>query len=302
MAPSFVMPPEAPLDRPLVIDGVTLASRLFVGTGKYASHAEMRAALEASGTQLVTVAIRRVNFDAKQGTSLLDHLDRARFRLLPNTAGCYTAKDAVRTAKLARDLLETGWVKLEVLGDPRTLLPDPVGTLEAAAQLADAGFRVFAYTSDDPHLAVRLVEAGVTCVMPAGSPIGSGRGIANPSNLRILRELIDVPLIVDAGIGTASHVAQAMELGADGVLLNSAIAGALDPVRMAGAMRDACVAGREAYLAGRIGERLYANASSPEEGLIEEAGPSEGGSAQRWQGSGASRRGDLESAPREATS
>ena len=238
----------------------------------------MRASLEASGTQLVTVAIRRVNFDAKQGTSLLDHIDRERYRLLPNTAGCYTVKDAVRTAKLARDLLETPWVKLEVLGDPRTLLPDPIGTLEAAQQLADAGFRVFAYTSDDPRLGVRLVEAGVTCVMPAGSPIGSGRGIANPDNLRILRELIEVPMIVDAGIGTASHVAQAMELGADGVLLNSAIAGALDPIRMARAMAAACEAGRDAYLAGRIGERLYANASSPEEGLIEEAGPGDPGS------------------------
>ncbi len=280
MTDAFPLSDAAPLDHPLVIDGQALSSRLFVGTGKYASHAEMCAALEASGTELVTVAIRRVNFDAKQGTSLLDHLDRERYRLLPNTAGCYTVQDAVRTAKLARDLLETPLVKLEVLGDPRTLLPDPVGTLQAAQQLAADGFRVLAYTSDDPRLAVRLVEAGVECVMPAGSPIGSGRGIANPSNLRILRELVQVPVIVDAGIGTASHVAQAMELGADGVLLNSAISGALDPVRMARAMAAACEAGRNAYLAGRIPERLYANASSPEEGLIEEAGPSEGGRAQ----------------------
>ncbi|MEZ5973923.1 MAG: thiazole synthase [Planctomycetota bacterium] len=247
-----------------------------MGTGKFATHAEMREALEVSGTELVTVAIRRVNLDAPQGSSLLDHIDRGRYALLPNTAGCYTAKDAVRTALLARDLLETDLVKLEVLGDPRTLLPDPLGTLEAAEQLVAKGFKVLAYTSDDPRLAVHLQNAGVESVMPAGAPIGSGRGLANPSNLRILRELISVPMIVDAGIGTASHVAQAMELGADGVLLNSAVAGALDPIRMARAMAAACVAGRDAYLAGRIGERLYANASSPEEGLIEEAGPAEG--------------------------
>ncbi|MCB9906329.1 MAG: thiazole synthase [Planctomycetes bacterium] len=264
---------ELPLERPLVLGGRTFSSRLLVGTGKYASHQEMKDVLALSGTQLVTVAIRRVNFDAQLGTSILDHLDRERYALLPNTAGCYTARDAVRTAMLARDLLQTDLVKLEVLGDPRTLLPDPVGTLEATAELARAGFQVLAYTSDDPRLAVRLVEAGAHSVMPAGSPIGSGRGLANPSNLRILRELVSVPMVVDAGIGTASHVAQAMELGADAVLLNSAIAGALDPRRMAKAMAAACEAGRDAYLAGRIPERLYANASSPEEGLIEEAGP-----------------------------
>ncbi|MCP3915561.1 MAG: thiazole synthase [bacterium] len=260
-------------DEPLVLGDVRLSSRLLVGTGKYASFEETEQALEISGTELVTVAIRRVNLDASAGPSLLDHVDRERYHILPNTAGCYDVESAVRTAKLARDLLGTKLVKLEVLGDPKTLLPDPIGTLEASKQLVDDGFDVLVYCSDDPRMAVRLEELGVTSVMPAGSPIGSGQGVLNPNAIRIILELVRVPVILDAGVGTASDVALAMELGAAGVLLNSGIAGAREPLRMAAAMRDACTAGRNAYLAGRIPRRLYANASSPEEGLIEEAGP-----------------------------
>ncbi len=263
---------------PLRIGTLTLGSRLMVGTGKYATHAEMAACLAESGTELVTVALRRVNHDVRSGTSLLDHLDRERYALLPNTAGCYEVRDAVRTAKLGRDLLETSRVKLEVLGDAKTLLPDPLGTLQAAEELVADGFEVYAYTSDDPRLCVRLAELGCAAVMPAGSPIGSGRGVANPDSIRIVRELVpaETPVIVDAGIGCASDAAIAMETGADGVLLNSCIAGALDPLRMAGAMRDGVSAGRLSYLAGRMPRRLHANASSPEEGLIEEAGPAGG--------------------------
>lgn len=259
----------------LCIGDLRLSSRLMVGTGKYASYAEMASCLELSGTQLVTVALRRVNHDARSGTSLLDHLDLKRYALLPNTAGCYDARDAVRTARLGRDLLDTRRVKLEVLGDPRTLLPDPVGTLEAAEELVKDGFEVYVYTSDDPRLCMRLAELGCAAVMPAGSPIGSGRGVANPDAIRIVRELLpdEVPVIVDAGIGSASDAALAMETGADGVLLNSAIAGAIDPLRMARAMGQAVAAGRNSFLAGRIPRRLHASASSPEEGLIEEAGP-----------------------------
>jgi thiazole synthase len=255
-------------DAPLVIGRHSFRSRLFVGTGKYKSLAEMRSALELSGTECVTVAVRRVNLDPSKGESLLDFIDRSRVTILPNTAGCYDAASAVRTARLARELLGTDLVKLEVLGDPKTLLPDPVGTLEAAGELVRDGFTVLVYTSDDPRLGVRLAELGAASVMPAGSPIGSGQGILNPNNIRILLELVSVPVIVDAGVGTASDVAIAMELGADGVLLNTGIASARDPLRMAAAMRDACSAGRNAYLAGRIPRRLYANASSPEEGVI----------------------------------
>lgn len=254
-------------------DDIELGSRLLVGTGKYASFEETRTALEISGTEMVTVAIRRVNMDPSKGESLLDYIDRDRYHILPNTAGCYDVDSAVRTARLARELLDTPLVKLEVLGDPKTLLPDPVGTLEATKTLVDEGFCVMVYTSDDPRMGVRLAELGAAAVMPAGSPIGSGQGVLNPNAIRIMMELIDVPVIVDAGVGTASDVAQCMELGAEGVLLNTAIAGAREPLRMASAMRDACNAGRDAYLAGRIPRRLYANASSPEEGLIEEAGP-----------------------------
>jgi thiazole synthase len=262
-----------PIDEPLRLGERTFHSRLFVGTGKYASFEEMRAALELSGTECVTVAVRRVNLDPAKGESLLDHIDRERTTILPNTAGCYDADSAIRTAQLSRELLDTNLVKLEVLGDQKTLLPEPVGTLEAARALVGDGFEVLVYTSDDPRLAVRLEELGVRSVMPAGSPIGSGQGILNPNNIRIIRELLTVPVIVDAGVGTASDVAVAMELGADGVLLNTGIAHAKDPLRMAAAMRDACRAGRQAFLAGRIPKRLYATASSPTEGTIEGAGP-----------------------------
>ncbi len=259
--------PEA-ADEPLVLGGREFRSRLFVGTGKYASLEQMRRALELSGTECVTVAVRRVNLDPRSGPSLLDYVDRRRCTILPNTAGCFDAESAVRTARLAREILGTELVKLEVLGDERTLLPDPVGTLAATAELVRDGFQVLVYTSDDPRLCVRLQEAGATAVMPAGSPIGSGQGVLNPSAVRIILELVDVPVIVDAGVGTASDVALAMELGVDGVLLNTGIAGARDPLRMAVAMRDACRAGRQAFLAGRIPRRLYANASSPVDGLI----------------------------------
>ncbi len=258
-------------DEPLVLGGVTLHSRLLVGTGKYASFEETARALELSGTDCVTVAVRRVNLDAASGPSLLDHIDRSRIHVLPNTAGCFDAASAIRTAELARDLLDTSLVKLEVLGDEQTLLPDPVGTLEAARELVAQEFTVLVYCSDDPRMCVHLAELGVTSVMPAGSPIGSGQGILNPNNLRIIRELVDVPVIVDAGVGTASDVALAMELGVDGVLLNSGIALAREPLRMAAPMKQACLAGRHAYLAGRIARRLYASASSPAEGRIEGA-------------------------------
>lgn len=257
----------------LVLGGLVLSSRLLVGTGKYRDFQEMERALDVSGTQVVTVAVRRVNLDPKQGPSILDHIDRERYEILPNTAGCFDAETAVRTARLSRELLGTDLVKLEVLGDEKTLLPDPIGTLEATRTLVDEGFRVMVYTSDDPRLAVRLEEAGATSVMPAGSPIGSGQGVLNPNAIRIILELLSVPVIVDAGVGTASDVAIAMELGAEGVLLNTGIAGAADPIRMAGAMRDACRAGRDAYLAGRIPRKLYANASSPMDGVIASSKP-----------------------------
>lgn len=263
--------PEYLNDEPLVLGDVQLNSRLLVGTGKYASFEETARALEISGTDCVTVAVRRVNLDSSKGPSLLDHIDRKRYHILPNTAGCFDAESAVRTARLSRELLDTKLVKLEVLGDKQTLLPDPIGTLEAARTLVAEGFDVLVYTSDDPRLAVHLEDAGVRSVMPAGSPIGSGQGVLNPNNLRIIMELCSIPIIVDAGVGTASDVSIAMELGAAGVLLNTGIAGAREPLRMAAAMRDACNAGRHAYLAGRIPKRLYANASSPTEGLIEGA-------------------------------
>jgi thiazole synthase len=266
-------------DGPLVVGGVTLASRLVVGTGKYATYAEMVRCLEASGTDCVTVAVRRERLVNAAGENILDHLDTARYTLLPNTAGCYTADDAVRVARLGRELLRdlgnpgAEWVKLEVLGDQKTLLPDPVGTLAATERLVADGFTVLVYTSDDPVVAKRLKALGAASVMPAGSPIGSGQGILNANNLRICLEYLkgddpDYPVIVDAGVGTASDVAAAMELGVDGVLLNTAIAHAADPLRMAAAMRAACDAGRLAFLAGRIPRRLYATASSPDEGTI----------------------------------
>jgi thiazole synthase len=274
-------PPPELADRPLRLGQHTFGSRLFVGTGKYASFELMARALELAGTQCVTVAVRRVNLDAREGPTLLDHLDRARYTILPNTAGCYDAASAIRTAELARELLGTRLVKLEVLGDRKTLLPDPLGTLEATRELVRQGFDVLVYTSDDPRLACHLEEAGATAVMPAGSPIGSGQGVLNPNAIRIILELVQVPVIVDAGVGTASDVTVAMELGIEGVLLNSGIALAREPLRMAAAMRDACAAGRQAYLAGRIEKRLYASASSPEGGTIAPAArrPPEGAAA-----------------------
>jgi thiazole synthase len=259
--------PTEPADEDLRIGGESFRSRLFVGTGKYATFEEMAECLALSGTECVTVALRRIELGGK-GPSLLDFVDRERYRILPNTAGCFDAATAVRTAVLARELLGTKRVKLEVLGDKKTLLPDPLGTLEATRELVRQGFDVWVYTSDDPRLASHLEEAGATAVMPAGSPIGSGQGVLNPNAIRILLELVQVPVIVDAGVGTASDVALALELGVGGVLLNSGIALAREPRRMAAAMRDACRAGRQAFLAGRIPRKLYASASSPEAGMI----------------------------------
>jgi thiazole synthase len=266
------MSPGPQADVPLRVGSHTFLSRLFVGTGKYADLDVMDRALAASGTQCVTVAVRRLQLGVPAGKSLLDYLPRERYVLLPNTAGCFNADDAIRTALLGREAGMSDLVKLEVLGDPDTLLPDPVGTLEAAGRLVREGFTVLCYTSDDPVLARRLEDLGVAAVMPAGAPIGSGQGILNPNNIRIILERAKVPIIVDAGVGTASDVAIAMELGAHGVLLNTGIALAKDPVRMARAMKAACEAGRDAFLAGRMGKRLYASASSPKDGMIEFAG------------------------------
>ena len=243
-------------------------SRLIVGTGKYETFPLMAEAPEASGTEIVTVAVRRVNLTDKSTESLLDYIDRERYTILPNTAGCYTADDAVRAARLAREVGFSDLIKLEVLGDERTLLPDPVETLKATETLVAEGFTVLCYTSDDPIMAKRLEDAGATSVMPAGAPIGSGQGVLNRSNILIILESLTVPVIVDAGVGTASDVTVAMELGCEGVLLNTGIAGADDPVLMAGAMKHAIEAGRSAYLAGRIPRKLYAKASSPVEGVI----------------------------------
>ena len=261
------------------IGNFEIRNRLFVGTGKYASYELMQQALDASGCQVVTVAVRRERLVDKQGRSLLDFLDLDKYVILPNTAGCFSAEDAIRVSLLGRDLLEkqgnngAGWVKLEVLGDKKTLLPDPVGTLEATRELVKEGFTVLCYTSDDPIAARRLKEAGAASVMPAGSPIGSGQGILNPLNISLCLETLKendprYPVIVDAGVGTASDVAIAMELGADGVLLNTGIAHAKDPVKMAAAMKHALEAGRLAYQAGRIPKKRYATASSPFEGVI----------------------------------
>lgn len=271
--------PEAELDTPLVVAGRSLGSRLIVGTGKYADFPTMQGCLDASGASAVTVAVRRERLINAQGQSLLDYIDTDRYTILPNTAGCFTAEDAVRVARLGRDLLDQlgnpgkDWVKLEVLNDKKTLLPDPVGTLEATRELVADGFDVLVYTSDDPVMAAKLKESGAASVMPAGSPIGSGLGVMNPNSLAIILELLkdgdaDYPVIIDAGVGTASDVSVAMELGADGVLLNTGIAHAQDAYRMAHAMRHALAAGRLAYLAGRIPKKRYATASSPWEGTI----------------------------------
>ncbi|OHC01385.1 MAG: thiazole synthase [Planctomycetes bacterium RIFCSPLOWO2_12_FULL_40_19] len=238
-------------------------SRLFVGTGKYQTFDIMKDALEASGAEVITVAVRRANIGGKPGESLLDYIDKDKYTILPNTAGCYSADEAVRTALLAREMGISDLIKLEVLGDENTLLPDPVGTLQATETLVKEGFTVLVYTSDDPIIAKRLQDAGATSVMPAGAPIGSGQGILNPNNIRIILETLSVPIIVDAGVGTASDVTVAMELGCEGVLLNTGIAQAKDPVKMARAMKLACESGRLAYLSGRIPKKLYANASSP---------------------------------------
>ena len=266
-------------DRSIQLGTHQLNSRLIVGTGKYATYELMQECLTLSGADVVTVAVRRERLVDSDGRNILDFIDLNQFTILPNTAGCFTAEDAVRVAKLGREILRglenpgSDWVKLEVLGDTRTLLPDPVATIEACRQLVDDGFQVLCYTSDDPITAKRLKEAGATSVMPAGSPIGSGQGILNRGNLKICLEYLkeddpDYPVIIDAGVGTASDVAMAMELGCDGVLLNTGIAGAEDPRRMAVAMKDGCAAGRQAWLAGRIPRKLYATASSPDEGLI----------------------------------
>jgi thiazole synthase len=251
----------------LVIAGRTFRSRLIVGTGKYKDGAETQRAIEASGAEMVTVAVRRVNLDRSK-ESLLDFIDPKLYFLLPNTAGCYTAEEAIRAARLGREVGLSDWVKIEVIGDQQTLYPDVQATLEATRVLVKEGFTVLPYTSDDIVVARRLIDAGAAAVMPLGAPIGSGLGIQNMASLRILRERItEVPLIVDAGVGTASDAAIAMELGADAVLMNTGIAGAKDPVQMAGAMQHAVVAGRQAFLAGRMPRKLYATASSPLEGI-----------------------------------
>jgi thiazole synthase len=255
-------------DRPLVVAGRTLHSRLIIGTGKYASYADNARALEASGAEMITVALRRVNLSDPSQERLIDHIDPEKYIFLPNTAGCFTGEDAVRTLRLAREAGGWNLVKLEVLSDPKHLYPDMTETLRAAEMLIGEGFEVMVYCSDDPVFAKRLEELGCCAIMPLGAPIGSGLGIQNPVNIRLIVEAANVPVIVDAGVGTASDAAIAMELGCDGVLMNTAIAEAKDPVRMAVAMKHAVIAGREAYLAGRMAKKRYADPSSPLAGLI----------------------------------
>lgn len=255
-------------DDPFVLAGRRYRSRLIIGTGKYRSFEETRQAAEAAGAEIVTVAVRRVNITDPGKENLLDWLSPERFTILPNTAGCYTAEDAVRTCRLAREAGVGTLVKVEVIGDEKTLFPDVPATIEACRILVREGFQVLPYITDDPVACKRLEDLGCAAVMPLAAPIGSGLGIRNPYNLRIIVEQSRVPVIVDAGVGTASHAAEAMELGCDGVLMNTAIAGAGNPILMAEAMRQAVEAGRKAFLAGRIPARLYATASSPLEGLI----------------------------------
>jgi len=257
------------LKDPFVLAGKEYGSRLILGTGKYKSFEETRRAIEASGAEIVTVAVRRVNITDPNQENLLDYVDPKQYTILPNTAGCYTAEEAIRTARLAREAGIGTLVKLEVIGDPKTLFPDVPATLEAAAVLVKEGFAVLPYVMDDPIACKRLEAIGCAAVMPLAAPIGSGLGIRNPYNLQIILEQIQVPVIVDAGVGTASDAAIALELGCDAVLMNTAIAGAKDPVLMAEAMRQGVEAGRKAFLAGRIGKKLYATASSPLEHMIE---------------------------------
>ncbi|MGA9058020.1 MAG: thiazole synthase [Terriglobia bacterium] len=253
----------------LRIAGREFHSRLIIGTGKYKSFQEMARAHEASGAEMVTVAVRRVNLTDRSKESLLDYVDRKKFFILPNTAGCYTGDEAIRTARLAREVGLSNWIKLEVIGDEKTLFPDNFELVRATETLVKEGFVVLPYTNDDLISARRLIDAGAAAVMPLGAPIGSGLGIQNPANIRILREMItSVPLILDAGVGTASDATIAMELGADAVLMNTGIAGARDPILMAQAMQHAVIAGRQAYLAGRMQRKLYAAASSPLEGVV----------------------------------
>src|SRR3954471_4445278 len=252
----------------LVIAGKSFTSRLIVGTGKYPSYPVMVRAHEASGAEMVTVAVRRVNISDRSKESLLDYIDTSHIALLPNTAGCYSADDAIRTARLGREAGLSNWVKLEVIGDERTLFPDNEALLEATRILVKEGFVVLPYTTDDPIVCRKLEDAGAAAVMPLGAPIGSGLGIQNANNIRIIREFARVPVIVDAGVGTASDATVAMELGADGVLMNTAIAGAQEPVSMAEAMKHAVIAGRLAWGAGRIPRKMYASASSPVEGMV----------------------------------
>ncbi len=270
-------------DKPLVLGKHVLQSRLIVGTGKYPTYELMQQCLEASGSEVITVAVRRERLVDAAGRNILDFIDLSKYTILPNTAGCFTSEDAVRVARLGREILEglenpgADWVKLEVLGDKKTLLPDPIATLQATEQLVADGFQVLVYATDDPITARRLKSAGATSVMPAGSPIGSGQGVLNPNNIRICLEYLkendpEYPVIIDAGVGTASDVAFGMELGCDGVLLNTGIAGAADARRMAYAMKLACIAGRQAFLSGRIPKKLYATASSPELGVISRGG------------------------------
>ena len=272
-------PPALSQDDSFTIGKHRLNSRLIVGTGKYDTFENMRESLALSGTDCITVAVRRERLYDGNGKNIFDYLDLQRYTLLPNTAGCYSSQDAVRTARLGREILLSlenpgaDWVKLEVLGDSKTLLPDPLETLRATELLVADGFQVLCYTSDDPVMARRLKQAGAAAVMPAGSPIGSGQGVLNPNNIRIILEYLkaedpDYPVIIDAGVGTASDVTIAMEIGVDAVLLNTGIAHARDPLVMSRAMKAACEAGRWAYLAGRIPKRLYATASSPAEGVI----------------------------------
>jgi thiazole synthase len=252
----------------LVVHGIEFKSRLWVGTGKYKDFEETARAIEASGADVVTVAVRRVNITDRKSENLLDFIDPKKYRILPNTAGCYTVEDALRYSRLAREAGVSEMIKLEVIGDEKTLFPDVIGLLEATSILAKEGFIVFPYTNDDPIMAKRLADAGAAAVMPLAAPIGSGLGIRNPYNLKIIRETINLPVIVDAGVGTASDVAIAMELGCDAVLLNTAIAGAKDPIAMAEAMKHGVLAGRLAFRAGRIPRKLYATASSPIEGML----------------------------------